>query len=72
MLNYALNRVLTLVPTLLAASFLVFMFIHLIPGDPASILLGDAATPEEVAELSRELGLDEPLWTQYALWLVVS
>ncbi len=69
MLNYALNRVLTLVPTLLAASFLVFMFIHLIPGDPASILLGDTATPEEVAELSRELGLDEPLWTQYVLWL---
>lgn len=69
MLAYALNRTLTLVPTLLAASFLVFMFIHLIPGDPASILLGDAATPEEVAELSRELGLDEPLWTQYVLWL---
>ena len=69
MLIYALNRVLTLVPTLLAASFLVFIFIHLIPGDPASILLGDTATPEEVAELSRELGLDEPLWTQYALWL---
>ncbi len=69
MLIYALNRALTLVPTLLAASFLVFMFIHLIPGDPASILLGDTATPEDVAELSRALGLDEPLWTQYVLWL---
>jgi len=69
MLVYALNRTLTLVPTLLIASFLVFMFIHLIPGDPVSILLGDAATPEEIAELSRELGFNEPLWTQYALWL---
>jgi len=69
MLIYALNRLLTLVPTLLAASFLVFMFIHLIPGDPASILLGDTATPEEIAELSRELGLTKPLWTQYILWL---
>jgi len=69
MLIYALNRLLTLVPTLLAASFLIFMFIHLIPGDPASILLGDTATPEEIAELSRELGLTKPLWTQYILWL---
>ena len=69
MFIYALNRILSLVPTLLAASFLVFLFIHLIPGDPASILLGDTATPEEVAVLTRELGLDEPLWTQYLLWL---
>ncbi len=69
MLAYALNRVLTLIPTLLAASFLVFLFIHLIPGDPAAILLGDAATPEDVAELTRKLGLDEPIWIQYARWL---
>ena len=60
---------LTLVPTLAAASFLVFLFIHLIPGDPAAILLGDAATPEEAAALSAELGLDKPLLTQYVLWL---
>ena len=69
MLVYTLNRLLTLIPTLLAASILVFLFVHLIPGDPAAILLGDAATPEDVAELSRELGLDEPLWKQYLLWL---
>ncbi len=69
MLVYSLNRLLTLIPTLLAASILVFLFVHLIPGDPASILLGDAATPEDVAELARELGLDEPLWKQYLLWL---
>ena len=69
MLVYTLNRLLTLIPTLLAASILVFLFVHLIPGDPASILLGDAATPEDVAELTRELGLDQPLWKQYLLWL---
>ncbi|MCY3875941.1 MAG: ABC transporter permease [Rhodobacteraceae bacterium] len=69
MLVYTLNRLLTLIPTLLAASILVFLFVHLIPGDPASILLGDAATPEDVAELTRELGFDEPLWKQYLLWL---
>lgn len=69
MLIYTLKRLATLVPTLLAASVLVFLFIHLIPGDPASILLGDAATPEEIAALTRQMGLDEPLWKQYLLWL---
>lgn len=69
MFVYTFKRLLALIPTLLAASMLVFLFVHLIPGDPASILLGDTATPEEVAALTRELGLDEALWTQYLIWL---
>lgn len=69
MLLYTIKRLLALIPTLLAATMLVFLFVHLIPGDPASILLGDTATPAEVAALTRELGLDEPLWTQYLIWL---
>lgn len=69
MLYYTIKRVIALIPTLLTASFLVFLFIHLIPGDPASILLGDTATPEDVAKLTREMGLDQPIWTQYLLWL---
>lgn len=69
MLAYTLKRLITLLPTLVAASILVFLFIHLIPGDPASILLGDSATPEDIAALSRELGLDQPLWQQYLLWI---
>lgn len=69
MLAYAIKRILVLIPTLLAASLLVFVFIHLIPGDPAAVLLGDTATPEEVAQLTREMGLDKPLYTQFVLWL---
>ena len=69
MLAYTFKRLLTLIPTLLAASILVFLFVHLIPGDPAAILLGDTATPEEVAQLSAEMGFDRPLWIQYFLWL---
>ena len=65
MLAYTFKRLLTLIPTLLAASILVFLFVHLIPGDPAAILLGDTATPEEVAQLSAEMGFDRPLWIQY-------
>ena len=68
MLAYAFTRILVLIPTLAAASLLVFLFIHLIPGDPAAVLLGDTATPEDVAALTRELGLDEPLYKQFLLW----
>ena len=69
MLAYTVKRLFTLIPTLLSASILVFLFVHLIPGDPAAILLGDTATPEEVAQLSAEMGFDRPLATQYFLWL---
>ncbi len=69
MFAYTAKRVLTLIPTLLAASVLVFLFVRMIPGDPAAILLGDSATPEDVAALTAELGLDEPLPFQYFLWL---
>ncbi|OED36453.1 peptide ABC transporter [Chromatiales bacterium (ex Bugula neritina AB1)] len=68
MLGYTVKRLFTLIPTLLVASVLIFLFIHLIPGDPAAILLGDSATPEEIAALSAQMGFDEPLWKQYLLW----
>ncbi len=69
MLVYTFKRLLACIPTLLIASILVFLFIHLIPGDPVAILLGDAATPEDIAALTYEMGLDQPIWTQYLLWL---
>lgn len=68
MLAYLIKRVLIFIPTLIAASMLVFLFIHLIPGDPAAVLLGDTATPEEIAALSAEMGLDKPIWQQYLSW----
>lgn len=69
MLGYVFKRVLTFLPTMLTASVLIFLFIHLIPGDPAAVLLGDTATPEEIAALTHEMGLDKPLWQQYIIWL---
>jgi len=68
MLSYLFKRILTFVPTLIAASVLIFLFIHLIPGDPAAVLLGDTATPEDIAALTREMGLDKPIWQQYLHW----
>lgn len=69
MLSFTLKRLLALIPTLFAASILIFLFIHLIPGDPAAVLLGDTATPEEIAALTTEMGLDQPLYIQYFHWL---
>ncbi len=69
MLAFTLKRILATIPTLLAASVLVFLFIHMIPGDPAAVLLGDTATPEEIADLTRQMGLDKPVYVQYLLWL---
>lgn len=70
MLTYTCKRILIFIPTLLAASMLVFLLIHLIPGDPSAVLLGDSATPEEIDALTREMGLDKPIHTQYFLWLL--
>jgi len=66
---YVLKRLLGAVPTLVIASILVFAFIHLIPGDPASVMLGDMADTEEIEALRRALGLDRPIWEQYLLWV---
>lgn len=67
--TYILRRLIFIVPVALFVSFIVFMLIHLVPGDPARVLLGEEATPETVAALTKELGLDKPLLTQYVLWL---
>ncbi|MGI6782989.1 MAG: ABC transporter permease [Aminivibrio sp.] len=69
MFSYIVRRIGSMVPSLLLASVIVFLFIHLIPGDPAQIMLGDQATPEQVRELRETMGLDRPLAVQYGKWL---
>jgi peptide/nickel transport system permease protein len=64
-----IRRGVTIVPVLLGVSLLVFSFIHMIPGDPALTMLGERATPEKVADVRARLGLDRPLWEQYALYM---
>jgi peptide/nickel transport system permease protein len=66
---YAVKRFLTILPVLVGVSLLVFSFIHLIPGDPAVAMLGERATPERVAAVRAQLGLDEPLYRQYWIYL---
>lgn len=69
MTRYVVQRLLFFLPVALLVSFLTFMTIHLVPGDPARILLGEEATPQNVAALRQQLGLNLPLPAQFGLWL---
>ena len=69
MSRYLLRRLLLLVPVLLGVSIVVFLVLHLSPGDPAEIMLGPQATAEDVAGLRAALGLDQPLPILYAHWM---
>lgn len=66
---YALKRLWQIVPVIFIVSVALFSIIHFIPGNPAQIVAGPNATPEQVAALERRMGLDQPLWTQYGIWL---
>jgi peptide/nickel transport system permease protein len=69
MLGFIARRVLYLLPVVLAVSLLTFLIASLLPGDLAYVILGDQATPEKVAALRHDMGLDEPVWWRYLAWL---
>jgi peptide/nickel transport system permease protein len=69
MASYLGRRVLLMVPVAFLVSVAVFYLIHLIPGDPARVMLGESYTPAALAALHRKLGLDQPLPIQYARWI---
>jgi len=64
-LRYAVRRLLLLVPILLGLSILIFAWIHALPGSPAESLLGERASPESIAQIRSQLGLDKPIYVQY-------
>ena len=69
MTGYILKRLLSAIPVLLGITVIVFLIMALIPGDPATAILGSYATPENVEKLNRDLGLDKSLVQQYFIWL---
>src|SRR3982075_99871 len=69
MLGFVARRLLYLVPVLVAVSLLTFLIASLLPGDLAYVILGDQATPEKVAALRHDMGLDQPVWWRYISWL---
>ncbi|MFD1344624.1 ABC transporter permease [Litorisediminicola beolgyonensis] len=69
MIAFALRRLISLALSLLVASAVIFLVVEVIPGDPASFMLGINAQPDTVAALSAELGLDQPVWQRYLAWV---
>jgi peptide/nickel transport system permease protein len=69
MLGFVAQRLLYLVPVLVAVSLLTFLIASLLPGDLAYVILGDQATPEKVAALRHDMGLDQPIWWRFVGWL---
>ena len=65
MLNYFLKRLLGLIPTLLIVAVIVFLFVHMLPGDPARIIAGPEADAAVIELVREELGLNQPLWSQF-------
>ncbi len=69
MLSYLTGRLLALIPVLLVVAVVIFLLIHFTPGDPARVLAGEDATPEQIQMLRRDMGLEGPLPAQFALWV---
>jgi peptide/nickel transport system permease protein len=69
MSRFVARRLLGAIPVLFGLSIILFAFVHLLPGDPAVAILGQHATPDRIAAMREYMGLDEPLWQQYLLYL---
>src|SRR5882672_9624511 len=69
MTHFLFRRVLLTIPVLVGVATLVFSLIHLVPGDPVQAMLGESASPQDIAQLRARLGLDQPLLVQYVSFM---
>ena len=69
MVKYVITRLIAVIPVLFGVSIIIFLLVHLAPGDATVTLLGPMATEEAKETLRQALGLDQPLTTQYVKWL---
>ena len=69
MKRFIAKRIISVIPVLIIVSVVIFSLIHLVPGDPATAMLGDLATEEDIAALRLRMGLDKPLIEQYFIWI---
>ena len=70
MTAYIIRRLLMLIPVMLVVGVVVFALVHLTPGDPAAVILGQSATPDQIEQLRDQLGLNKPLPVQFVNWFV--
>ncbi|MEX0283462.1 MAG: ABC transporter permease [Paracoccaceae bacterium] len=66
---YLFKRVLATIPVMLFVAVFIFLLLRLTPGDPAAMIAGDFANDDQIAEIRENLGLNEPLWKQFGIWL---
>ena len=69
MIKYFTRRLLSIIPVLWLVSIMVFILIHLVPGDPVLVILGQTAEPEQIEMMRQRLGLDQPILVQYWEWI---
>lgn len=69
MFSFIVRRLILLIPILLVVAIVAFLATHIMPGDPVIMILGDFATQEQINALRLQLGLDQPLYMQFAIWL---
>lgn len=69
MLQYTIRRLLSVIPVMFVVSIIVFLIVHLTPGNPAFLILGEDSSPEAIANLEKQLGLDQALHIQFFNWL---
>ena len=69
LLRFILGRLIQLIPVLMGITLIAFLLLRVLPGDPATLILGQRGTAEDIARLTKQLGLDRPLWQQYLAFL---
>jgi peptide/nickel transport system permease protein len=69
MLDFIARRLVAIIPVLTVVAVFIFMMLRLTPGDPAAVIAGDNATSEQIDDIRAKLGLDEPIWNQFAIWI---
>ena len=69
MLDFIARRLIAIIPVLTVVAILVFLMLRLTPGDPAAVIAGDNATSDQINDIREKLGLNEPIWTQFAIWI---
>ena len=69
MLRFLLQRLLALIPVLFIVAVIVFLILRLTPGDPAAVIAGNSASNDDIERIREQLGLNQPLWSQFGIWL---
>jgi len=69
MLDFIARRLVAIIPVLAVVAVFVFLMLRLTPGDPAAVIAGDNATSDQIADIREKLGLNQPIWQQFGIWI---